>query len=181
MRAMLGAAVVALAVSSAGAANAVVDQHTTIACAATLVHFDRGPGNVGTPWIRAPNHAGIFARLWAFDARLQSLATPPRFAVYAGGISPSGINMKLLWFVRNRRVNAGVDLRILGREIGGTRTFRQRFWAIGDPTAQPGSGAEFASIIDVPAAGCWRLNVVASAPFNRPPVRGSVVVRAINP
>jgi hypothetical protein len=158
-----------------------VYQRAAVACAATRVHVDSGPGNVGTPWIRArPYYSGIFARLWVYDARLRSLDFPPRFAVYAGGTSPSGIDMKVLWFVRNRRVNAGIDLQIVGRKAGGTRTFRQRFWAIDDPSARPGSGAEFASNIDVPAAGCWRLNLLASTPFNRTPVRGSVVVRAIN-
>src|SRR5204862_4077581 len=107
------------------AANAVVFEHATIVCAATRVHLDPGPGNVGTVWIRAqPYRSGIVARLWAYDTRLQTLDTPPKFAVYTGGISPSGINMKVLWFVRNRRVNAGIDLRIVGREIGGARTFR---------------------------------------------------------
>jgi hypothetical protein len=76
----------------------------------------------------------------------------PGARIYAGGRDPSGErSMKILWL-------APAHLRthwllVSGRRLDGTGFFRQGF---------RGSGF-FPSIVDVPAPGCWQLNVAAGS------------------
>jgi len=127
-----------------------------LACAATPIHYEPLPqsGSLsGIPWVQgSPVRHGIFGILFGYDAELGT-----NFAFYTHGISPDGRVQKVLWIVRNRYAAGSIVIR--GREIGGTATFRNRFWEVGDASAEPAKGYEYSSHINLPHAGCWRLNV----------------------
>jgi hypothetical protein len=86
---------------------------------------------------------------------------------------PQGWSTKVLWtFVgRAQRGQGGRELVVKGTRLDAHGAFTQRFGAIsyGGQRGAP----SFASIIDVPRAGCWRLSVATAQ------LRASVVVRAI--
>jgi hypothetical protein len=149
------------------------------ACAATPVHGEPLPQSGSLSmlrWVQAtPRRAGIVGVLFAYDARLQTAAEPPTLALWSGGTAPppNQFAMKILWIVRN--VHASGTLAVRGRELGGTRTFRAQFQRVFDASPQPAKGAEYASIVNVPAPGCWRLDVSTGG------ARGSLVVRVVEP
>jgi hypothetical protein len=144
----------------------------TPACAATPVQrtpLSHTGGLSALPWVAAtPVRAQIFGLIFAYDARLD----PPTFALWTHGREPvGGRSEKVLWLVRAR--NAGAVLRIRGRRVGGG-TMAATFDRVADASPRPAAGAEYASILDLPHAGCWRLDVSTGS------ARGSVVVRAID-
>ena len=100
----------------------------------------------------APGKRGVFGMLFGYDAELGTL-----FAFYTHGVSPHGHAEKVLWLIRNRHASGQIEIR--GRQLDGAGTFRQRFSQVQDASPQPAKGREYASIIDLPAAGCWRLTV----------------------
>jgi hypothetical protein len=132
----------------------------SVACAATPVHGEALPqsGSLsGTKWVQAsPHRSGIVGMLFAYDAKISG--DPPRFSLWAGGAAPSpGPNQKILWIVRN--THAATSIVVRGFEIGGMDGFKQHFNEVGDASAKPAKGREYASIVNVPHAGCWRLAV----------------------
>lgn len=147
-------------------------------CLATAVHGEPLPES-GTlsqlPWVQAvPHRAGIVGVLFAYDPRLET-AGSPTFALWTSGAAPEGSPaMKILWIARN--VHAAGRIVVSGRELTGTGRFTQRFAAVTDASSQPARGVEYASIVKIPHAGCWQLDVSAGAR-----VRGSFAVRAVSP
>ncbi|HZR96083.1 MAG TPA: hypothetical protein VFA56_10335 [Gaiellaceae bacterium] len=110
--------------------------------------------------------------LFSYDERLVD-PTRPTFALWAGGKAPEGWHTKILWIIRHPDLDGRITVK--GRQIGGTRAFTQRFYSVGDASPRPAEGAEYASILTIPAAGCWRLEFSAGA------ARGTLVVRAVAP
>jgi hypothetical protein len=151
--------------------------HAAARCPVSQVRYDAyGGGDHSmdrTPWLRGrPAGSGLAALLWYWpqewtDSRRRSAA------IYAGGEMPQGWSTKVLWaFVgRAQKGRGGRELTVKGTRLDAHGTFTQRFGAIsyGGQRGAP----SFASIIDVPAAGCWRLDVSTAK------LRASVVVRAI--
>jgi hypothetical protein len=143
----------------------------SLVCAATPVHGEPLPqsGSLSQlKWVQAtPHKAGIVGMLWAFDPDISG--DPPRLTLWAGGKAPGkGPSQKILWVIRNRGEAATIVVR--GTQIGGTDTFVQRFNAVG--AADP-EGSLYASIVNVPHAGCWRLDVSSGR------VKGSLVVQVV--
>lgn len=100
--------------------------------------------------VARPANAGI-AGGWSWRT------TDGRALLYAGGVGPGGVNMKIPWWVKRRW---GSSLTVSGRRIGAAGSFRQTFpAALGFSSHPPGYLAVFPSIVDVPTAGCWRLTV----------------------
>jgi hypothetical protein len=62
-----------------------------------------------------------------------------------------GRNNKILWVARTPLTSPG-DLRISAQRMAGARR-------IGEPVARRVEGGPGPSIVDLPAAGCWRLTV----------------------
>jgi hypothetical protein len=147
------------------------------ACLATAVHGEPLPSSGALSalrWVQAtPHRAGIVGMIFGYDAALEE-PTNPTFALWTGGAAPQGWATKILWIVRNP--HAGGEITVRGRALDGTRTFAQRFRQVWDASDQPASGSEYASIVDIPSAGCWRLDVSAGRR-----VRGFLVVRAVSP
>ena len=88
----------------------------------------------------------------------------PTFSLWTKGQGPNGLATKILWEVRN--IHAGRVVSLRGREIGGTTTFRQAFSTVG--------GRQYPSIVKLPHAGCWQLDVASGT------AKGSLVVLAFD-
>jgi hypothetical protein len=94
------------------------------------------------------------------------------FTLWAGGKAPPpGPNQKILWIVRNTHARGSFVVR--GREVGHPVSFQEGFMRVYDGSAQPAQGLEYASIIDVPHAGCWQLDVINGG------AKGSLIVRVV--
>jgi hypothetical protein len=152
----------------------------TPACAATPVH--RGPlpqsGSLSAlRWVQAePHRAGIVGMLFAWDDRLQPDPAQPTFALWAHGVAPGPgprASMKVLWIIRN--VHATGDLVVQARRLDGRGSWHAQFSRVFDASAHPAKGTEFASIVKLPSAGCWQLDVRSAS------VHGRYVVRAVEP
>ncbi len=140
----------------------------SLACAATPVHGEPLPksGSLSPlKWVQAtPHKAGIVGMLFAYDASIAG--DPPHFALWAGGKAPPpGPNQKILWIVRNTHAYGSLVVR--GIELGGMDAFRQSFSTVG--------GREYPSIVVIPSAGCWRLDVSNGG------AKGTLVVQAVAP
>jgi hypothetical protein len=147
----------------------------SVVCAATPVHGEPLPksGSLSQlKWVQAtPHRAGIVGMLFAFDRQISG--DPPRFTLWAGGTAPppDGRNQKILWIVRN--THAYGPLVVRGREVGHPVSFQESFTRVYDASAQRAEGLEYASIIEVPHAGCWRLDIVNGG------ARGSLIVQVV--
>ena len=108
--------------------------------------------------------------LFAYDAKIAG--EPPNFALWAGGQAPPpGPNQKILWIVRNSHASGTIVVR--GRELTTGKTFSASFDRVFDASAAPADGREYASIIDAPKAGCWRLDVSSGG------AKGSLIVEVV--
>jgi hypothetical protein len=83
--------------------------------------------------------------------------------MHTGGIMPDGAATKILWLVTGK--GAKRVLHISGQNLIGKETMRATF---------PSAGTGFPSIIDIPAAGCWRLTLKSRT------VTGQVTVRVLS-
>ena len=80
--------------------------------------------------------------------------------IFTGGVAPAGYNVKILWtfLAPLARSQAGRNLVVQGHQLDGSATFRQQpFSRISSP-GQRGAPS-YASIINVPHPGCWRLDL----------------------
>jgi hypothetical protein len=147
-------------------------------CAATPVHGEPLPQSgsllAQLPWVQAtPSRAGIVGMLFGYDPKLETGLERPEFALWARGVAPAGWSTKILWIIRNVHATAAITIR--GSELGGRGRFRQEFRIVFDHSPERTAGRMYASIVRIPAAGCWRLDVSSGR------VRGSLVVRAVEP
>ena len=146
-------------------------------CPLSPVHYDAyGGGDLSmdrTPWLRGrPAASGLAALLWYWP-REWADGHRNGATIYTGGEMPQGWSTKVLWtFVgRAQRGRGGHELVVKGTRLDAHGAFTQRFGAISYRGQR--RAPSFASIIDVPKAGCWRLDVATAR------LRASVVVRAI--
>ncbi|HEY6926462.1 MAG TPA: hypothetical protein VI653_23460 [Steroidobacteraceae bacterium] len=136
--------------------------HTTIPAGARAIGFSgRTP-----PWVRTNRHAAIGFLFYYGEPPFWSkhqLASYLRHAtIGTRGRLPYG-NTKILWWIRAR---GGARLAIIGRRLDHRGRFRQTV---------NGDGTSFPSIVDVPAAGCWRLTLMSGGKLE-----GGLVFRAID-
>lgn len=154
-------AVLATAVTSPGG------EATVRGCAASRVHYAAIPGERGlsdVPWI-STRGAPIVARIFYYGGATlgdERVNQSEGLVLYVGGRTPDGRATKILWTTSK----GGRSLTISGRRLDGPGSFRQ---------SQSRAGAGFPSIINVPQAGCWRLEVRTRK------LHASAVVRAIDP
>ena len=136
---------------------------TLAACPSTTVHY--GTTSVGTPWVASgaiTGHLFAYTRRTLMDERVNS---SDGLVLYTHGRTPEGAT-KILWRVRTPRRSTRT-LTIRATQLDGPGTFTQRL---------PGTGgtSQFPSIVDLPAAGCWRLSVQSGK------VRATFVVQAVD-
>jgi hypothetical protein len=93
--------------------------------------------------------------------------------IFTGGVAPAGYSTKILWVFLGPKAKGrgGAQLVVRGQRLDGPGTFRQEFAAV-SYSGQQGAPS-YASIVDVPSAGCWRLQLSTGA------LRASVVFQAV--
>jgi hypothetical protein len=169
----LGAGLVPAATLLAGSGRAPASP----TCPVSTVRYDAYGGHDHsmdrTPWIKGrPAGSGLAALLWYWPDEWKR-SGERRARIYTGGTMPQGWSTKVLWaFVGPKHRNRGsARLTVRGTRLDARGRFTQRFGAIGYE-GQAGAPS-YASIIDVPSAGCWRLDVSTRK------LHASVVVRAL--
>jgi hypothetical protein len=124
------------------------------------------------PWLRGRPAGSGLAVLLAYWPQEWTRSRRRGATTYTGGEMPQGWSTKTLWtFVgRAQKDRGGRELLLKGTRLDAHGTFTQRFAAI---SFEGQAGApSYASTVDVPKAGCWRLDVSTAK------LRASVVVRA---
>jgi hypothetical protein len=143
---LLATGLVVLIAATTAAAPAPGAEHTTAPCSPAVSHA------VIPPWARAgfsdprPRVTHVLGRSGAIIAIL-----------FGGSVlhSPPAVdrNNKILWVARKR--NDFGDMHIRAQRMRGTAL-------IGKPVARVVGGGPGPSIIDLPAAGCWRFTLTWS-------------------
>jgi hypothetical protein len=118
-----------------------------------------GDGLSELPWVRGePSDAGLVGLLWYWpeDWQRQHLREA---RIFTGGVAPAGYNVKILWafLAPSAKHRGGGDLVIEGKRLDGPGATRQTFAAI-QYAGQRGAPS-YASIVDLPRPGCWRLTL----------------------
>jgi len=122
-----------------------------------------------------PSSVGAVGLIWYWPKAWRAVHTA---RIYTHGTTPghpNGPHMKILWIFTSkvaRRAYTGGDLVIAGRRLDGRGNTRQRFVPVGY-TGQNGAPS-FASIVHLPAAGCWQLRLSAGA------LHATLVFRAVS-
>lgn len=171
--ALAGAGVLAVAV--AGGQPAPV--HASARCSVSRVRYVPYPGHSRqldrTPWIGGrPGRSGLAALLWYWPRRW-TRAHERRALIASGGTMREGWSTKVMWVFAGtaQRDRGGSMLTIRGRRLDGAGRFSQREAEIGYD-GQDGAPS-YASIIDLPTPGCWRIDVTTAH------LHGHVVFEAV--
>jgi hypothetical protein len=110
-----------------------------LGCPATTVHY-----STTVPWVRS---GPVVGSVFAYGGRTlmdERVNSSDGLVLYTHGRTLNG-DTKVLWVVRR---NYGATLTLWGTRIDAPGSFTERF---------SHSGGQFPSIVDIPAAGCWRL------------------------
>jgi hypothetical protein len=157
-----------------GAASSTVAKTT---CKAAPVHHTPYPGGddrlARLPWVRGePRATGLVGLLWYWpDAWRQRRLRLAR--IFTDGVAPAGYATKILWVFVGKRARGigGAQLVVRGRRLDDEGSFTQTFRAV-SYSGQKGAPS-YASVVDVPAAGCWKLSLSTGT------LRASVVFQAV--
>ena len=167
------AAIVAFVALAAGSSSA----EPQASCLAARVNYTSyggsGSGLDHLPWVGGtPGRYRLRGLLWYWPESWRKQQVQ-RARIYVGGKAPQGWTTKILWAFLGKpaKRQAAGHLVVRGRRLDGPGSFTQRFTAIGYD-GQDGAPS-YASIIDVPKPGCWRLQLTTGR------VRASVVFRAV--
>jgi len=167
------AAVLALVALSAGSSSA----EPRAACLAARVNYTPYGGGDHrldhTAWVSGtPSRYRLRGLLWYWPQKWQEQHVE-RVRIYLHGKAPQGWTTKILWAFLSEPAKslAGGELVVRGQRLDGRGSFTQRFSAIsyGGQNGAP----SYASIVDVPKPGCWRLRLATGH------VRSTVVFRAV--
>jgi hypothetical protein len=161
--AVIGVAAAALLVAGSNPArrreiSATVAPGNVFACSLTRVRYTPAPkfGSVRLPpgmaWVSLAGRR-IVATLGYYP--MPAFLGLRRMVIPTDADAGNGAVPKVLWSVRGRPV-AGIDIR--GRRLDAPGSFHQHLSPLSGRV-----GTAFASIVDVPSAGCWVLHVRAGA------------------
>lgn len=136
-------------------------------CSPARVQYAPYPGGderlANLPWVRGkPLGVGLIGLLWYWPEEWQLQRVRPA-RIFTGGVAPAGYSTKILWVFVARSAANRSDGRLVvrGRRLDGTGQFTGEFAAI--TYAGQRGAPSFASIIDVPQPGCWRLELSTGA------------------
>jgi hypothetical protein len=151
-RSILTVAMSALVLSSHGPSPLQVEAASPAPCKATPLQTKPFPGLGPIPWLKgSPVSAGITAHLfYAYGVKGKAAM------MHTHGRNPGGRTTKVLWLINNPADDN--SLTIDGKNLTGLGKTHQVFPRAGGGT--PGYG-NFPSIVDIPAVGCWRLQVTS--------------------
>jgi hypothetical protein len=142
-------------------------------CRPARVHYTAYPGGDSRlgeiPWIQADRH-GLVGLLWYWPPEWQGVR---RARVVTGGVMPAGYNAKVLWAFLAPSARNGGDGKLVveGENRTGPGRFRDEFSGI-SYSGQNGAPS-FASILDIPRPGCWRLRLTSGE------LRAFIDIRAV--
>lgn len=157
------ALVAALSLLTAGVATS---STRTTTCHATRVHFTvggaRGLSNV--PWVKVGGAFRAYLFFYAAELADGRVNQTSGTVIYTGS-GASELSTKLLWVAQHR--GASGSAIVTGSRLDGSGRFSQHLSRAGR--------RRFPSIIHIPAAGCWKLNIRSGR------ADASIVVRAIEP
>lgn len=146
-------------------------------CHPSQVQYTNYPGSSEglsrLPWVRGePRDVGLVALLWYWPENWTKRHLREA-RIFTRGVAPAGYNVKILWafLATSAKGRGGSELVVRGDPVDGGRAFEQEFAAIG--YAGQRGAPSYASIIDVPRPGCWRLTLKTGA------LRASVDFRAV--
>jgi hypothetical protein len=149
--------------SATSTSEAPASAEAVTSCTPPRVRYTPYPGGDESlseiPWIRGePNSAGLVGLLWYWPEEWQRQRLREA-RIFTGGTAPAGYNTKVMWvfLAEAAKGRGGETLVVEGRRLDGDGAFRQEFAAIGY-AGQEGAPS-YASIIDVPEQGCWRLQL----------------------
>jgi len=144
-------------------------------CQAPTVHRTPYPGHGqgldGLPWIAgAPADTGLIGLLWYWPPRWRTVHDA---RIWTGGQAPAGYSTKILWVFLGHDAadRADTELRVAGRRMDGPGRFSDSFTGIGYEGS--GGAPSYASIIDIPRPGCWRLTLTTGS------LRATVDIQAV--
>lgn len=152
-------------------------QSETAGCTPSRVHYTPYPGGgkglSGLPWIRgvARSH-GLVGLIWYAPPQWERREVAEA-RIYTDGKAPAESSTKILWtfLAETAGGRAGDELTVRGRRFDRPGSTRQRFAAI-SYSGQNGAPS-YASVIDLPRPGCWRLYLSTGE------LHGTVDLRAI--
>jgi hypothetical protein len=135
------------------------------ACAPAGVHYTPYPGGApglsGFPWVRATSaKLGLVGLLWYWRPEWRDQGVD-RARIYPHG-TDGHITMKILWAFLSptaKQAYAGGRLIVTGRRLDGPGKSWQQFVPIA--YAGQNGAPSYASVISLPAEGCWRLQLAA--------------------
>jgi hypothetical protein len=149
--------------------NAIAAALAALICSAAPVHVGpypaHAPGLGQLPWVRGtPTSLGLVGLMWYWPSAWSDVHTA---RIYTRGTTPggNGPSMKILWAFLSpvsKRLYArsgGGDLIVQTRRLDGPGKTWQRFVPIG--YAGQNGAPSFASIVNLPTAGCWRVRLTA--------------------
>jgi hypothetical protein len=138
-----------------------VEPVATAACHPPRVHHTPYPGGdeslSGIPWIQGePRGLRLVGLLWYWR---EQWGKSPDARIFTGGVAPEGYSAKVLWAFLSPSVRdrGDTELVIEARNLDGPGTWRETFASIGYE-GQEGAPS-YASIVDLPRPGCWRLTL----------------------
>jgi hypothetical protein len=161
VRLAVALAVTLAAAAAATGAHARRGVEVPPACPADTVRYTAT--RIGTPHVDLPGITGnlfYYTGTTLMDGRVNA---SDGLVIYAGGRN-GPLATKILWTVRR---GAGATLRIGGRRLDGPGSYASSWRGVG--------GGEFPSIVRLPSAGCWSLELASGK------VRRNVVVEAVEP
>jgi hypothetical protein len=130
-------------------------------CRAQRVHHTPYPGGderlYTIPWIAGkPDELGLVGLLWYWPKQWRGVR---RARVFTGDVGPDGQSAKILWAFLEPGVfdRAEGELVIEGENLDGSARFREEFAPI-SYAGQEGAPS-WASSLDLPTPGCWRLTL----------------------
>ena len=168
---------VVLVASERGEPGAASTSQRATTCDSARVNYTRYPGGDsrlgGLPWVRGePRSVGLVGLLWYWPEtwhrrQLRSAR------IFTGGVAPAGYSTKILWVFLGRAATGrgGPRLVVRGRRLDRPGSFEQEFAAVAYNGQQ--GAPSYASIVDVPSAGCWRLRLSTGT------LRANVVFQAV--
>jgi hypothetical protein len=144
----------------------------TPACDPPRVHYTPYAGGDrrldGIPWIEGTD-SGLVGLLWYWPKEWRHREA----RIFTGGVAPQGYSAKLMWVFLDPEAKdrGGAELLVEGRRLNGPGRIRERFAAIGYAGQQ--GAPSYASIVDLPKPGCWRLTLTTGD------LRATVDMRAV--
>jgi hypothetical protein len=138
----------------AGGVAATASRTVANSCAASIVQYqpysNAGAGTDSLPWVQAtPTSAGLVGQLFYYSGTTWQQGSLPLARIYTGGRAPNGGATKILWLAQGS--GAELVLVVRGKRLDRRGSFTQRFSMAG--------GNQFPSIVNVPTAGCWQLQL----------------------